>query len=573
MAAKTTHQPHQMSNPRKSLRQSLKEVFSFGKSKKSDHQSPQTIGSGILRRADPSTITITTSAINHQPSSHSLFSDFSTSQSSLAEYTVSASIPNRFQTPPRQSNTASSGRQSLLPARSLSQFNLNHEYFQHSTVPHRQVNQVTSPTLTSIVSREASVSSFASLTTYSSVSTLRVQDSRRDLLRRNSSFTLDPHLQERRSTADQFWESRARPLRTRQKHVSWLQSPSNSTVNRSEIASVISHDQDTADSDGDAPLVEHFKSFCILDTNAPGYPVIATSQELRYIFNIGEQFFLNSFECEGASMDIVTGKDATGDPITHLVLFTPLIIPSSGRSRFMLASLIDVTRFINDAASLPELEKASNTSTIESDLRSPLQDPIRAEWNERAYKLSSEDLLGGCVLPQDRHDVKPNSHDRDDIWINLANEERSSRTPNSSSPPRPRLNASRNPGSSNSSHASAASSNVDDVLDEFMSGLQELYSDFFLLGKSPLDDTYYEICNVSPMLFATKDYIHGHLSRTEPEGIAELSARLAQESPFNLDVKWGDRGQPKRLYCSPLYGQNSTTWICFLVDHHIPALW
>ncbi|KEF53219.1 uncharacterized protein A1O9_10667 [Exophiala aquamarina CBS 119918] len=572
MTAKKPLQPHPISYQRKSLKQSLKDVFSFGKSKKSEHQSPQTVGSGILRRAEPSAIN-TTTAISHQPSSYSLFSDFSTSQSSLAEYTVSASIPNRFQTPPRQSTTTPSGRQSLLPARSLSQFNLNHQYFQHSTVPHRQVTQVMSPTLTSVVSHEASVSSFASLTTYSSVSTLRVQDSRRDLLRRNSSITFDSHLHGRSSTADHFWESRARPLRTEQKHVSWLQSPSNSTVNHSEIASAESHEKDPADPDGDDPLVEHFKSFCILDTNAPGYPVIATSQELRYIFSIGEQFFLNSLECEGASMDIVTGKDAAGDPITHLVLFTPLIIPSSGRSRFMLASLIDVTRFINDAASLPELEKASNTSTIESDLRSPVQDPIRAEWSETAYKLSSEDLLGGCVLPQDRHNVNPNSHHQDDIWLNLANEERSSRTPNSSSPPHPRLNASKNPGSSNASHASAASSNVDDVLDEFMSGLQELYSDFFLLGKSPLDDTYYEICNVSPMLFATKDYIHGHLSHTGPEGIAELSARLAQASPFDLDVKWGDRGQPKRLYCSPLYGQNSTTWICFLVDHHIPALW
>jgi len=568
MAAKTPVRPHQVSNPRKSLKQSLKEVFSFGKSKKPSHESPQTVGSGILRRGNPSTAT----AIKHPPSSHSLFSDFSTSQFSIPDYTVSASIPNRFQTPPRQSTARSSGRQSLLPARSLSQFNLNHDYFQHSTVPHHQVNQVMSPTLTSIVSREASVASFTTLTTYSSVSTLRVQDSRRHLLRRNSSLMLDTPLRERNSTADQFWESRARPIQSKQKHVSWLQSPSISTVNPSDLASVIGHDEDISDI-GDGQLVEHFRSFCILDTNAPGFPVIATSQELRYIFNIGEQFFLNSLECEGASMDIVTGKDAAGDPITHLVLFTPLIIPSSGRSRFMLASLIDVTRFINDAASLPELEKASNTSTIESDLRSPLQDPIRPDWNEDTYKLSSEDLLGGCVLPQDRHDVKPKSHARDDIWLNLANEERSSRTSTTSSTPHPLLNASRHPGSSSASQTSAASSNVDDVLDEFMSGLQELYSDFFLLGKSPLDDTYYEICNVSPMLFETKDYIHGHLSHTEPEGIAELSLRLAQEVPFDLHVKWGDRGQPKRLYCSPLYGQNSTTWICFLVDHQIPALW
>ena len=568
MPAKTppTQQPG-VGNPRKSLKQSLKEVFSFGKSKKSSNQSPQTVGSGILRRADPST-----TLVSHQPSSHSLFSDFTSSQFSLPDYKASASIPNRFQTPPPEPTIRNPGRQSLLPARSLSQFNLNHDYFQHSTVPYHQVNQAVSPSLTSVVSREASVSSFNSLATYSSVSTLRLQNSRRDLLRRESSVQVNSRLGERRSIADDPWKSHARPVQ-RQKHVSWLQSPSNSTVNPSDLASVTDPDLDESDSEA-GQLVEHFKSFCILDTNALGFPVIATSQELRYIFNVGEQFFLNNLECEGASMDIVTGRDAAGDPITHLVLFTPLIIPSSGRSRFMLASLIDVTRFINDAASLPELEKSSATSTVESDLRSPLQHSIGAGWNGSTYKLSSEDLLGGCLLPQDRHDQKPNPHHRDDIWLNLANEENKRHQASTMSGTRlPPQTASKNPGSSGASHASAASSNVDDVLDEFMGGLQELYSHFFLLAKSPLHDDYYEICNVSPMLHATKEYINGHLSHTDSGGIAELSLRLAQECPFDLDVKWGDRGHPKRLYCSPLYSQHSITWICFLVDDQIPALW
>lgn len=272
-------------------------------------------------------------------------------------------------------------------------------------------------------------------------------------------------------------------------------------------------------------------------------------------------------------MDIVTGRDAAGDPITHLVLFTPLVIPSSGRSRFMLASLIDVTRFIHDAASLPELEKNSNASSVESDLRTPLHGPLPNAWNEPTYKLSSEDLLGGCVLPQDREPFNRPSNDyREDIWLNLAKEERS-RAPTAKDTPQSTHRTLRHPGSSDGSHSSGVSSHVDEVLDDFMGGLQELYSDFFLLGKSPLDETYYEICNVSPMLFDAKDYIHGHLSHTGPEGIARLSAQLAQASPFDLQVKWGERGQSKRLYCSPLYGQNSITWICFLVDHQIPVLW
>jgi hypothetical protein len=270
-------------------------------------------------------------------------------------------------------------------------------------------------------------------------------------------------------------------------------------------------------------------------------------------------------------MDIVTGQDAEGDPITHLVLFAPLVIPSSGRSRFMLASLVDVTRFIHDAASLPELEKDS--STVESDLHTPLHDRLPSNWDPAGYKLSSEDLLGGCVLPEDR-DFRRKSSDEspNDIWLNLAQEEnrRPSRVRGAD---RSAARGHKHPRSSDMSQSSSTSSTVDEVLDEFMSGLQELYSDFFLLGKSPLDDAYFEICNVSPMLYATKDYIHGHLSLTGQEVIVELSRRLARDSPFNIEVKWGTQGLDKRLYCSPLYGQNSVTWICFLVDHQMPSLW
>jgi hypothetical protein len=321
--------------------------------------------------------------------------------------------------------------------------------------------------------------------------------------------------------------------------------------------------------------VEHFRSFCILDTAVAGCPVVATSRELCYIFEIGEHFFLNNSECDGASMDIVTGQDAAGDPITHLVLFTPLIIPSSGRSRFMLACLVDVTKFINDTASLPEFDQELDSSIIESELQTPPQDRSVRDWHGASYKLSPDDLLGGCLLPDDRETgLRPSTtygELPDDIWLNLANEEKSRRSaPRNTSRSTPKIN---HPPRSNASQASTTSSTVDDALDGFMSGLQDLYAEFFLLGKSPLDDTCFEICNVSPLLYQSKEYINGHLSRTDRLRMAELSAALAQGSPFNMLVKWGSQGIDKRLYCSPMYTANSITWICFLVDHQMPLLW
>jgi hypothetical protein len=301
--------------------------------------------------------------------------------------------------------------------------------------------------------------------------------------------------------------------------------------------------------------------------------VVATSSELKYIFEIGEQFVLNNIECEGCSMDIVTGTDAAGDQITHLVLFVPFVIPSSGRSRYMLACLIDVTRLIQDTATLPELEKGSNTSTAESDPRTPLQDSPLLDWDAPRLKLSSEDLLGGCVLPSDREYSKSLIKEpQNDIWLHLANEERYKGTPargNSRSTQRSNQNMT----SSFMSHTSDMSDGVDEVLHDFIGGLQQLYSDFFLLGRSPLDHTSYEICNVSPTVYEAKDYIHGHLSLMGLQGIAELSAHLARDNPFEMEVKWGDRGLAKRLYCSPLYGQDSITWLCFLVDMSVARVW
>lgn len=546
--------PPRRDPPRKSLKQSLKDVF-LGKRRKPSNPAVETVGSGILRKATPSTSFFPSTA------TLSSFPVMTGSQFSLDEYTISRSIPNRFQTPTRRSSEKPSVRQSLLPATSLSQFNLHHAYLQKSSVPQRAVHEAISPCFSPVVSQQASV---ATLTTVSSPSTLRLQESRQSLARQPSP----------RALSSPYPRQNVQPSNDQKDQISWLQSPTASSVsvsprNQPRIDETV---PETEDPTG-VRLVEHFKSFCILDTAISGCPVVATSQELRYIFEIGEHFFLNSHECEGTSMDIVTGQDAAGDPITHLVLFTPLVIPSSGRSRFMLASLIDVTRFIHDTASLPALEKESDASTIESDLQTPKQDQLASHWTPRTQTLSVDDLLGGCMLPDDRQILtKPSTDTPEDIWLNLANEEKS-KTSTTTNTPRSTPKINQTSRSSNASYTSTTSSTVDEVLDEFVSGLQELYSDFFLLGKSPLDDTYFEICNVSPMLYATKDYIHGHLSRTSQQVIVDLSARLAQGSPFDLPVRWGPQGVDKRLYCTPMYTTNSITWICFLVDHQLPPLW
>ncbi|OAP56073.1 hypothetical protein AYL99_09252 [Fonsecaea erecta] len=542
-------QPAQSNPPRRSLRQGLKDVFLRTLRRSSEPQAETlSLGSGILRRAESS------GSFFPSTTTFSSFIELPVSRSSLEGYTISRAIPNRFQSTTHVSPRKSPGRQSLLPATSLSQFNLHQSYLHPSTGPQRAVHDAMASPLLSVASRQASMASFSTLSTVSSASTLRIQESR---------DVLAPP----RVGASSYRNPQAPASKRQTKHVSWLHSPTASSVSMADSAK-------QSDDPIGLRLVEHFKSFCILDTAVAGLPVIATSKELRYIFEVGEHFFLNNRECEGASMDIVTGQDAAGDPVTHLVLFTPLIIPSSGRSRFMLACLIDVTQFINDTASLPELDHEHDTSTIESEVQTPVQDRKDLSWTGRSYKLSAEDLLGGCMLPGDREKaMRPPEKDEpsEDIWLNLANEERSRRSSKrNASSSTPKINQ---VARSNASHTSTASSTVDEVLDEFMGDLQELYSDFFLLGKSPLDDTCFEICNVSPLLYSTREYINGHLSHTGAQQMAELSVSLAGDTPFNMHVKWGPQGLDKRMYCSPMYSANSITWICFLVDYRMPLMW
>ena len=309
-----------------------------------------------------------------------------------------------------------------------------------------------------------------------------------------------------------------------------------------------------------------------------GGPVTATSEDLKYVFDVGEHFFLNNQECTDASMDIVTGFDADGQEVTHLVLFSPLISPSSGRSRFLLAALIDVTVFIKDAATVPELDTISEESIIDGGAATPVfqQSDMHFQLAERKgvrYELSCEDLLGGCYInepsssgvgrgftpsmsmyPEMQGGLIPTFSD---IWTDLAQEEmvrgRPSTIESGHSTPK---------SSNSSSAASCDSSKVDNVLDSFMTELQRLYSDFFLLAKSPLDAGFYEICNVSPSVYVSKDYVRGHLSHSSYETITRLSERLGGDTAFDMSVRWGITGDAKQLYCIPLFGQRDLTWIC-----------
>lgn len=581
-----------MSSRGKAHRRSLKECLkSVLQRRRVDHDD-LIVGSGILKRSNSSF------ALLPDFGSLSSLPDFDSSRFDIDRYSVS--IPSRPDSALTRIRAVNYSQQTIVPYRaqsSLSQHDINDAYqfqsdlgqlakycsddlysnfsqqsldvdiiSQRSLLPKTSLSQLvgTDPILfqsplsqlahacnvPSIYQHGASMQ--ASLVTLDSnirsSSTLRLQRSTQSL-KPIEETALAPLPSRRISASPQsdlishpYAEKRRLPRRRSSRNL--LPETSNATPKSGR------HAQKASDLESGLSSIDHFSSFCVLDAAQPGCPVTAVSEDLRYVFEIGEEFCLNTAGVEGADMDTVTGQDMEGNTIIHLVVYSPLVNPSSGRSRFVLASLLDITSFITETASIPDLETISEESVIEEELKTPPR--IQIQHSPR-YELSSEHLLGGCFMSNDNI-ITPMQPYKDDIWLDIASEETKRSRSIKSTPSTPRSS------STSSSHS------MDDVLDQFLASLQVLYSEFFLLGRSPLDEYSYEICNVSPKVHASREYVEGHLSKTSPEDRVYLENKLTKERAFRMRIRWGMAGELKQLYCIPLFGRSNVTWVCFLVE-------
>jgi hypothetical protein len=570
--------PQRPPEARSTLRQFLKEVL---KCRAWSTATKATVsGPGILGR------TSLASPYLPELSLVSLFPDFESDRFGTDGRSVSTT-GSKPSLPVHLHSTYGESRPSLLPRTRLSQFNLHGAHANYAPIPRRQIRCETLPkTLGEGASQRVSISTMNTQASLRSrPSTLKIQRSTpsRPSQRENTLATgaLLPSISSLRKcmgsddlprgpSGGSFASRSAGKIKSKGLATSAYNSRSNASIHS----------------------VKHFRSFCVLDTYAPGCPVTATSEDLRYNFQIGDRFMLNIQECEGTSIDIVTGSSPGGEDVIHLVLFSPLVSPSTGISRFILATLIEVTHFVHEAPQLPEMDTVGEELPSEDGIATPARMTPQSTWPTRSYELLAEDLLGGCSVeaktqhsPSTRIRSTPltkrfcqNVGDREfeDIWLALAREERSEKdwrgwTDNPTDHSQA-YDAQQSSGAE-STGASSFSTTVDEVLDDFMSSLQHLYSESFLLARSPLDDKYYEICNVSPVVYASGEYVTGHLTHTASHIIEDMSERLGAGDAFRTMVRWGSQGVEMQLYCVPLYGRSSITWICFLVDLLVPNLW
>lgn len=319
--------------------------------------------------------------------------------------------------------------------------------------------------------------------------------------------------------------------------------------------------------------IKYFRSFCVLDTMLPGNPITAISENLQPSEGLqnGEQLFLNIRESAKKPCDVIAAWDSNGGELAYLVLYSPLISPSTGQNRFVLASLVDITNLVYHRPDSRSIEGCEDGS--EEDLWLAMGWELKPRTSDETLRAIYQDDLWLARTHEVREDVinqLSQASGSTDIWLAIADEE----NPRVSNPPNsePWLNKELTESPQAMSLRSTIS--IDIVLDQFMFNLQDLYKDFFVLARNLDDDGhYYEICSVSPSVYQSSEYVEGHISRTPPEVLEKFARKLEEGSSFTLQVRWGESGVDQRLYCVPLFGKESQSWICLLVDPELPRFW
>ena len=492
------------------------------------------------------------------------------------------SLPMPFQA----ATTTQGSQKTLLPVKSLSQFNLSRAYSLHSDLSDLQTR------------RQKAYWPVEQLT---DVSTGRVPSHKAELVSKKSTLQIrrpeSVHGSISNATLATSTSSDASSVIRRTKRSTNLRECAtleSSAAKAPLLTPIAEHNRlsDFKPSQEDSiRLVRQFASFCVIDIGAPGCPVSAVSEDLRYLYDVKDRFVLNAQECSELSMDLSVGRDPDGNEVTYLLLFSPLVSPSTTKSRFLLVSAIDVSGYVRYAAGL-ESGKEKKSPTSSRKRAKPQKNSSSVSWIDKRTDQLADELLHGCSMKEapasnsaSRHrtlhtaDSRRSKLDSEDVWTAIAREEgltsrgvfaasSSAAYDQSASPPLCRRREEEVTASlPDPNHADGK------VLETFIDSLQLLYSQYFLLACSPLNGQFYEICYVSPAVYESGEHVSGHLSHTSFTLINELEAQLATGRRFRTVIRWGNGGIEKQLFCVPLTGHQPAPWICMLVDKETPIEW
>ncbi|PGG97278.1 hypothetical protein AJ79_09264 [Helicocarpus griseus UAMH5409] len=120
---------------------------------------------------------------------------------------------------------------------------------------------------------------------------------------------------------------------------------------------------------------------------------------------------------------------------------------------------------------------------------------------------------------------------------------------------------------------SLASDIMQQLIERVAKKILVLYKDYFILSQSAKEPPFYQISHVSPNVSADTEYAPGHLNYTPQAVLHRISKLMERGKRFSVEIKWGNKGRDKRLYCTPVLSGQCRHWLCMLVDPVYPALW
>ena len=272
-----------------------------------------------------------------------------------------------------------------------------------------------------------------------------------------------------------------------------------------------------------------FKSLSISDPHEPAHPVRLTSRALQD----RESPLRTALTGTGQPCTIHTAYDPKGEPSSYSLLFTtPLLSQATGRTRYLLTSQVDITRFVQRhvADALLTAEVTGDTNVQEE-----LDTAVAGTYKEypgshprlKATVLLDNAFRWGAIgelklsekvttVPAEAEASKPPATSG---WPGIPCEgkwkERS--VPEEPHPPRP-----------------AAPSREPQSVDfpALVKEIKSAYREYFTMSPSTRDREVYTISYISPALLADGEYITGHLTHTAPQVVQDIALGLARyQSP------------------------------------------
>lgn len=109
---------------------------------------------------------------------------------------------------------------------------------------------------------------------------------------------------------------------------------------------------------------------------------------------------------------------------------------------------------------------------------------------------------------------------------------------------------------------------------EMIEDIKFFHSEYLTLSVGS-DGTgqFWQINYVSPILAAHLDDVKVSFNHTPPDGMIKLGTVLAGDHEATLSIRWGVNGEPRRIYCCPMFRHVKSCWLCFLTSDSVGDLW